>query len=148
MKKILYPLLPHQKILLLRAGQQLSIRDLSNLSGVHPVKIHRIEFGVSQLRINAAAKIVSALTTTPEELASSYWEYTPAFEGTLAEKFFYLRQQQQVKLKVLSRAVNASPATLCRIESGQAVNPVFMLLKHMSDYYQVAISWLMGYNNN
>lgn len=148
MQKIVYPLLPHQKILLLRVSQQLSIRELSHLSGVHPVKIHRIEFGVSQLRMNAAKKIIEALHTTPEELASSYWDYVPNFSGRVGEKCLHLRQQHQVKLEVLSRAINISTSTLSRIECSQSFNPVFMLLKYISDYYQVAISWLMGYNNN
>ncbi|GHV19122.1 hypothetical protein FACS189425_09350 [Clostridia bacterium] len=57
----------------LRKEQKLTLQALSNLSGVHKQKLHKIEKGkinIKNVSLQTAVKLIAALGCTPDDLLS------------------------------------------------------------------------------
>lgn len=55
-----------------------------------------------------------------------------------------LRQEQKKSLQELADAIGISKAHLWELEAGKSKNPSAELLKSLSDYFKVSISYLVG----
>lgn len=59
-----------------------------------------------------------------------------------------LRQEQKKSLQELADAVGISKAHLWELEAGKSRNPSVELLRSLSDYFKVSISFLVGEDPN